>query len=292
VTLTLVQRTRTLPGRTTWRSLGVLDYLGVVIVTVVVLAAVIGPLVAPDVNQSNILASLEPPSAAHWLGTDEQGRDVLWRIVVGTRTTVGAAAGVVAGYSLLGVIVATVAVVTPRWAGDLVMRGADVVLAFPSLIFALLVAALFGSSVETAMFALIATGWALTARLLAGIMREKLQEPFVEGARTLGASKTRLMLRHVLPNSLPALRVKWAGDLGVTILLIGGLSFVGAGAQPPSAEWGAMVIAAQSEMQSGWWAALFPGLAIAITSMGFALFGDLLERIDSAAANSSLGGFL
>ena len=292
MTLTLVQRTRTLPGRTTWRALGVLDYLGIVVVTVVVLAAVIGPLVAPNVNQSNILASLEPPSAAHWLGTDEQGRDVAWRIVVGTRTTLGAAAGVVAGYSLLGVIVATIAVITPRWAGDLVMRGADVVLAFPSLIFALLVAALFGSSVETAMIALIATGWALTARLLAGIMREKLQEPFVEGARTLGASKTRLMLRHVLPNSLPALRVKWAGDLGVTILLIGGLSFVGAGAQPPSAEWGAMVIAAQSEMQTGWWAALFPGLAIAITSMGFALFGDLLERIDSGAANSSLGGFL
>jgi peptide/nickel transport system permease protein len=282
VTLTLVQRTRTLPGRTTWRALGVLDYL----------AAVIGPLVAPDVYQSNILASLEPPSAAHWLGTDEQGRDVLWRIIVGTRTTLGAAAVVVAGYSLLGVIVATIAVITPRSAGDLVMRGADVVLAFPSLIFALLVAALFGSSVETAMIALIATGWALTARLLAGIMREKLQEPFVEGARTLGASKTRLMLRHVVPNSLPALRVKWAGDLGVTILLIGGLSFVGAGAQPPSAEWGAMVIAAQSEMQTGWWAALFPGLAIAITSMGFALFGDLLERLDSGAASSSLGGFL
>jgi peptide/nickel transport system permease protein len=292
VTLTLVQRTRTLPGRTTWRAFGVLDYLSIVIVTVVVIAALIGPLVAPDVDQSNILASLEPPSAAHWLGTDEQGRDVAWRIVVGARTTLGAAAVVVAGYSLLGVIVATFAVITPSWAGDLAMRGADVVLAFPSLIFALLLAALFGSSVETAIIALIATGWALTARLLAGIMREKLQEPFVEGARTLGASKTRLMLRHVLPNSLPALRVKWAGDLGVTILLIGGLSFVGAGAQPPSAEWGAMVIAAQSEMQTGWWAALFPGLAIALTSLGFALFGDLLERLDSGAANSSLGGFL
>lgn len=259
------------------RSGFLLDVLGLTIVGVVVLVVAFGPLLAPDVNTSHILESREGPGAGHWLGTDDQGRDVLWRIIVGARTTVLAAVAIVALYSVIGIVIATVAVTAPRWIGDIIMRFVDVMQAFPSLIFALLIAALMGPSLTSAIVALGATGWVITARLLAGIMRETYQEPYIEAARVLGVSGPRILIRHVLPNALPTLWVKWAGDLGTTIILIGSMSFIGAGAQPPSAEWGAMVIAAKGYVATGWWASLFPGLAIAITSMGFALVGDLVH---------------
>jgi peptide/nickel transport system permease protein len=114
-------------------------------------------------------------------------------------------------------------------------------------------------------------------------MRETMSLPFVEGARTLGVSNQRMMVRHVLPNSLPALWVKWAGDIGNTVLVIGGLSFIGAGAQPPSAEWGAMVAGAKGFVSTAWWVALFPGLAIALTTAAFGLLGDMFHvRSDPA----------
>jgi peptide/nickel transport system permease protein len=260
------------------RSGALLDLIGVVIVTCAILAVAVGPLIAPDVMGSHIADARLAPSAEHWFGTDDQGRDVFWRVVVGARTTLLAAAVVVVLYSTIGVLVATVAVLAPRWVGDVVMRAVDVMQAFPSLILALLVAALMGPSLTSSIVALGATGWVITARLLAGIMRETLHEPYVEAARTLGVSTPMLMVRHVLPNALPALWVKWAGDFGVTILLIGSMSFIGAGAQPPSAEWGAMVIAAKGSVTTQWWSALFPGLAIALTSMGFALLGDAIHH--------------
>ena len=253
-----------------------LDVLGLTIVGVVLLVVIFGPLLAPDVTTSHILESREGPGGSHWLGTDDQGRDVLWRIIVGARTTVLAAVAIVALYSVIGIVIATVAVTAPRWIGDIIMRLVDVMQAFPSLIFALLIAALMGPSLTSAIVALGATGWVVTARLLAGIMRETYQEPYIEAARVLGVSGPRILVRHVLPNALPTLWVKWAGDLGTTIILIGSMSFIGAGAQPPSAEWGAMVIAAKGYVATGWWASLFPGLAIAVTSMGVALVGDLV----------------
>ncbi|WES63106.1 ABC transporter permease [Microbacter sp. GSS18] len=255
-----------------------LDALGAVIVIVAVLAAIIGPLIAPDVYTSHIMDARLPPSAEHWFGTDDQGRDIFWRVLVGARTTLFAAGAIVVLYSIIGVMVAVGAVLSPKWLGDLIMRGVDVMQAFPALIFALLIAALMGPSLWSSIVALAATGWVITARLLAGIMRETMHEPYVEAARTLGVHTPALMTRHVLPNALPALWVKWAGDMGMTILLIGAMSFIGAGAQPPSAEWGAMVLSAKSYITTAWWAAFFPGLAIAVTSMGFALVGDAFHH--------------
>jgi peptide/nickel transport system permease protein len=255
-----------------------LDGLGVAIVAVALAVALIGPLIAPDVMQSHIQDARLPPSAEHWFGTDDQGRDVFWRVIVGARTTLFAALIIVTVYSLIGIAIAMAAVLSPRWLGELVLRGVDVMQAFPSLIFALLIAALLGPSLGSSIIALALTGWVITARLLAGILRETLNEPYVEAARTLGVGTTAIMRRHVLPNALPALWVKWAGDTGTTILLIGAMSFIGAGAQPPSAEWGAMVLAAKGYVTQAWWAAFFPGLAIAVVSMGFALLGDAFHH--------------
>jgi peptide/nickel transport system permease protein len=260
-----------------------LDIATIVVVAIIVLTAAIGPLFAPNVYTSHVLSSLEAPSAAHWFGTDQQGRDVLWRLVVGARDSLTAALIIVFGYSVVGVVIATLATMGPRWVSEILTRFIDLGLAFPALVFALGVAAALGPSLPTACVALIVTGWPMTARLLQGIIKEVLAMPYVEAARSLGVSRGRLAIRHILPNAMPALWVKWAGDIGNTVLTLGALSFIGAGAQPPSAEWGAMVAAAQASVSNAWWTAFFPGLAIAITTAAFGLLGDMIHvRLDPA----------
>ena len=261
-----------------------IDSITIVVVVIIVAMAAFGSFIAPDVFRSQIQDSLLPPSTAHWFGTDEQGRDVFWRIVVGARETLTAAVVVVVGYSLVGVVIATAATLGPKWIRELVSRFIDLGLAFPALVFSLGVAAALGPSLVTACVAMIVTGWPGTARLLQGIMRETIAQPFVESARVLGVSPFRLAARHVLPNALPALYVKWAGDIGNTVLVLGALSFIGAGAQPPSAEWGAMVSSARGLVSTAWWAAFFPGIAIAVTTAAFGLLGDFISlRIDPTA---------
>ncbi|HVV13667.1 ABC transporter permease [Amycolatopsis sp.] len=271
-------------------SSSVLDAVTLGLVALIVLVALVGPLFAPDVYASHITEAAQGPGAAHWFGTDDQGRDVAWRIVVGCRDTLLSAMLVVAGYAVVGTLVAVVATLGPRWVREILMRLTDVVLAFPGMIFALAVAAALGSGLRSVIVALVLTGWPMTARLLRGVMAETMTLPFVEGARTLGVSRTRLMLRHVLPNSMPVVWVKWAGDIGNTVLVIGALSFIGAGAQPPSAEWGAMVNGAKGFVSTSWWMALFPGLAIAVTTAAFGLLGDLLHvRSDPALRRRAEG---
>jgi peptide/nickel transport system permease protein len=287
-----VLRRASKPVRLSWglrrRQSSLLDKVTVTLVTAIVLTAVIGPFIAPDPYIAHIDEAFRAPGTAHWLGTDEHGRDVFWRIVVGCRVTLGVAITVVIGYATTGTIVATVASVGPRWLGDVLMRITDAVLAFPSLLFALAVTAAIGAGLRSVMVVLILTGWPMSARLLRGLMRETMEMPFVAGARTLGVSRTRLMVHHVLPHALPTLWVKWAGDIGNTVITIGGLSFVGAGAQPPSPEWGAMVASAQGFVSTYWWIALFPGLAIAVTTASFGLLGDMLQVHSDPAVRQRL----
>ncbi|MBT8161801.1 MULTISPECIES: ABC transporter permease [Arthrobacter] len=250
-----------------------------IMVALLVILAIVGPLIAPfdAVYRSNILDSLQAPSAAHWLGTDGQGRDVFWRIIAGAQSSLLSSVLIVTGFSVLGILVATIATLGGKRADEIVMRIVDAALAFPPIIFALGVAAALGPSLSSAVIAMILTGWPVTARLLRGVMKETMSQPFIENARVLGVSRTRLMLHHVLPNSLDVLVVKWAGDIGNTILILGGLSFVGVGAQPPSAEWGAMVTGAKNVIATAPWAALAPGFAIALTALAFGLLGDILQ---------------
>lgn len=245
---------------------------------VIILAAVFGPIVAPSsVTTSDIIHAFAPPSSAHWFGTDEQGRDVFWRMVAGARTSVLSSFVVVAGFSVIGVLIAVAATVGGRLADSVVMRIIDGALALPPIVFALALAAVLGYGLHSSIIALIATGWPLTARLLRGVMRETMNSAFVEGAWILGVSRWKIMARHVLPNSLDVLIITWAADVGYTILALSSLSFIGVGAQPPSSEWGAMVNDAAGFIDREWWATFFPGLAIALTVTCFALFGDLLQ---------------
>ncbi|MGE3912294.1 MAG: ABC transporter permease [Chloroflexota bacterium] len=255
-----------------------LEFVVTTLLCLIVGAALIGPFIAPaSIYDSDIMKSLEPPSAKYWLGTDDQGRDVFWRIVAGSRESLLSAMLIVAGYSSVGVLVATIAAVGGRWVDEALMRITDTVLALPSMLVALGFAAALGPSLRSAIIAMILVGWPATARLLRGIMRETMAMPYVDSARVLGVSRFRLMVHHVLPNSLDVLIVKWAADIGFTILVLGGLSFIGVGAQPPSAEWGAMVTQAKAYITSAWWAALFPGFAIALTATVFGLFGEILQ---------------
>jgi peptide/nickel transport system permease protein len=248
------------------------------VVAALVLLAAVGPFLAPgSIYTSNMLETLMPPSAGHWLGTDDQGRDIFWRLVAGSQLSLFATVLVVFLYSLIGIAVATIATVGPRWLDELLMRITDIGLSLPGLVVALGIATVLGPSLQSGIIALALTGWPMTARILRTTMRQTMEQPFVEGARILGVSRTRLMLKHVLPNSIDVLIVKWAGDISFTMLILAGLSFIGVGAQPPSPEWGAMISGARGYMSIAWWAVAAPGAAIVINAVAFALLADILQ---------------
>jgi peptide/nickel transport system permease protein len=257
-----------------------LDRVVIAVVVLAVLVAVFGPLVAPSsqTTTSNILDAMRAPSAQHWLGTDDQGRDIAWRIVAGARESLLSALLVVAGYSVIGAAVATIAAFGGKVVDEVLMRLTDAVMAIPTIIFALGFTAALGVGLKSAIIALIITAWPVTARMLRGEIRQTLAMPYVAGARVLGMSRRRLLFKHILPNSLDALIVKWGGDVGSTVLVITSLSFIGAGPQPPSPEWGAMVSEGANYITSAWWMALFPGIAIAIVAVAFALLADVIQE--------------
>jgi peptide/nickel transport system permease protein len=257
-----------------------LDRIVLAVVVLALLVAVFGPLLAPSAQTttSDILDASQAPSAGHWLGTDDQGRDIAWRIVAGARESLLSALLVVAGYSIIGAAVATVAALGGKVVDEILMRLTDAVMAIPTIIFALGFTAALGVGLKSAIIALIITAWPVTARMLRGEIRQTLAMPYIAGARVLGMSRKRLLLKHILPNSLDALIVKWGADVGSTVLVITSLSFIGAGPQPPSPEWGAMVSEGASYITNGWWMALFPGLAIAIVAVAFALLADIIQE--------------
>jgi peptide/nickel transport system permease protein len=268
-----VSGVRARAARTPW-----LNRIVIALAAVMVITAIVGPFIAPgDVNTSNIRESFLPPSGEHWMGTDEQGRDVFWRVIVGARASIGSSALVVLGFSVIGVVVALLAVLGGRLVDGILMRTVDGILALPPIVFALALAAVLGYGLGPAIVALILTSWPVTARLLRGTMRETMQSTFVKGAWVLGVPRWKIMLRHVLPNSMDVLIVMWAAELGFTILSLSSLSFIGVGAQPPSPEWGAMVNDAAGYMSRAWWAGFFPGLAIAVAVTCFGLIGDMLQ---------------
>lgn len=254
------------------------ERIALVVVAVMILLAVIGPWIAPfDPNLVDLSQALQPPSAVHWLGTDVNGRDVLSRILVGARVTLSATGIVLAITLVIGVVVGTLAALGGRVLDEILMRITDIGLALPSLILALGFAVALGPGLESAVVAIAATWWPGYARLVRSVVRETRHADFVESATALGVSRWRLVTKHVLPNSLDSMYVQVTLDVAAVMLVISGLSFIGVGAQVPSAEWGAMIAAASDNVVNGWWALLFPGLAIAVTAIAFNLAGDWLR---------------
>jgi peptide/nickel transport system permease protein len=255
-----------------------LNVVAIAIVAVFALAAVFAPLLAPADPLAQALGSrLEPPSAEHWLGTDQLGRDILSRLLYGSRISLLIGLVVVLSAGVFGTFVGTIA----GYAGGLVdeglMRFTEIFLAFPPLILAMAIAGALGPSLTNAIIAVAVVSWAVYARLARGQLISLRRREFVEAAHSIGASRTRILLRHLLPNAVAPLLIQASFDMGSAIIAAAGLSFIGFGAQPPTPEWGVMISEGRNFISTEPWLALFPGLAILFAVGALNLLGDGLR---------------
>jgi ABC-type dipeptide/oligopeptide/nickel transport system permease subunit len=255
-------------------------WIGVVVVVLMVLAALLAPVVARhDPTAIDLAGQLRPPSAEHWLGTDVQGRDVWARLVHGARISL--AVGIVSqGIALvLGVTLGLIAGFYGRWVDDVVMRLADVTLAFPTLLLLIAMVAALEPSIGVVFATIGLVGWAGMARLVRGQVLVVRGLEYVHAVRALGARDWRILLRHVLPNVVAPVVI--AATLGIAgaIMAEAALSFLGLGVQPPTPSWGAMIADARdlSQLRNAPWTSVFPGLAIGAAVLGFNLLGDALR---------------
>jgi peptide/nickel transport system permease protein len=252
--------------------------VGIVIVASVVLVGLVGYRMAPyKHDEINIEKRFLPPSSPHWFGTDVLGRDILSRMLVGTRIslTVGAIVLVIA--LAVGGTLGGFAGYFGGFVDGVVMRVTEVFLAFPGLVLAMAVNAALGPSLFGAMVAISFVWWPGYARLVRGQVLALKQTAFVEAARALGNGDSRIIWKHILPHCLSPIIVKLTLDVGLVILTTAKLSFIGLGAQPPTPEWGAMVNEGRAFIIDQWWWSTFPGLAIMATVVGFNLLGDGLR---------------
>ncbi|MEU0570563.1 ABC transporter permease [Nonomuraea sp. NPDC005983] len=253
--------------------------VGAVLIVLVVLATVLAPWLAPyPLDELRPADGLLPPSAAHWFGTDNVGRDVLTRVLYGGRTSLFIAVAVLAGSALVGVTLGVVAGYAGGWARDVIMRVTDVFLAFPALLLSLALAVVLQPSVTTVIVAIAVTWWPWYTRLSASVAASIATRAYVDAARCLGAPAPLIILRHVLPNSLTPVLVQLSLDAGGVILTAAALSYLGLGAQEPTAEWGLMVEQGQSLFTTNWWVVTFPGLAILVTAFAFNVLGEGLRN--------------
>jgi len=257
-----------------------LTALGVTVVLAVVALAVLAPLVAPqDPLAQNLPARLQPPSAGHWLGTDELGRDMWSRIAYGARPTLLIVALVAVIVGPLGLAVGIVAGFTGGLLDRVLMRLTDMFMAFPQLVLALALAAALGAGLANAVIAIAVTSWPPYARLARSETLALRNSDFIAAIRIQGASRLRMLLRHVLPLCLPSMLVRLSLDMAGIILIAAGLGFLGLGTQPPTPEWGAMVASGRDMIVDQWWVSTLPGVAIFVTSLGLNLIGDGLRDL-------------
>ena len=221
---------------------------------------------------------LSPPSAANWFGTDGVGVDIYSRVVHGARTTLATIVIVLGIAILVGVSLGSVSGYLGGWIDGLLMRVADVFLAFPPLILALATNAVLGRGLQQTMFAVAFLWWPAYARLVRSQVLAVRKLEFVESARAIGATELRILSRHVLPNVIDPVIVRASLDAGFVALTAASLSFLGLGAQPPTPEWGRMVADGQKFLLDQWWVAAFPGLALFVLVIGFNLIGEALSN--------------
>ncbi len=232
-----------------------------------------------DPIKTSIRELYQPPGAEHFFGTDELGRDVYSRVVHGARISLASASLIIGIACALGVALGAIA---GYWGGAsdrLIMTLVDLVLAFPGLILALAVSAALGPGLRSAIIAAAAVWWPVYARLLRGITLQLAEMEFVTAARALGASTPRIVLRHILPNAIYAIVVRVSIDLGLAVLLLASLSFIGLGASAPTPEWGAMVAWGRLYFLTEWWIGGFPALAITLVVVAITMLGDGLNDL-------------
>ena len=265
----------------TWRrfSSNWLAVAGLAVIIALVLVAIFADLIAPYSPVIGDLkgARLLPPTATHWFGTDDLGRDIFSRIVYGSRLTLFVVVLVAVIAAPIGLLVGTVAGYAGGWIDAVLMRITDIFLAFPKLILALAFVAALGPGIENAVIAIAITSWPPYARIARAETLTVRNSDYIAAVQLMGASPFRIVLRHIMPLCLSSLIVRVTLDMAGIILTAAGLGFLGLGAQPPLPEWGAMIASGRRFILDQWWVAGMPGLAILVVSLGFNLLGDGLR---------------
>jgi peptide/nickel transport system permease protein len=254
---------------------------GLVIVTVLLVVAALAPWIAPhDPFAQDLSRRLLPPGTpGNWLGTDDFGRDILSRIIYGSRITLYIIALVAVTAPVLGLMVGTVAGYFGGWVDAVLMRITDIFLAFPRLILALALVAVLGPGIENAVLAIALTAWPPYARVARAETLTVRNSDYIAAVRLQGAGAARIISGHVVPMCLPSVIIRVTLDMAGVILIAAGLGFLGLGVQPPLPEWGLMISSGRKFLFEQWWVATMPGLAIFVVSLGFNLLGDGLRDV-------------
>jgi peptide/nickel transport system permease protein len=248
--------------------------LGALVIVAWIAIAVFAPLLSPYLPVTvDVTARLRPPSSLHWLGTDVLGRDVFTRLIYGARISLTTGIVVVLVGAILGTLIGGIAAYARGRAEELIMRLTDLVLCFPPIILAMAIAAALGIGTTNTIIAMLVVWWPKFARLARSLVLVQRSQEYVEAAVVLGLSPARILMRHVMPNSIGPLIVLVTLDVGNAIITFAGLSFLGLGVIPPTPEWGSMVSEGR-ELIEQWWVAAFPGVAILTVVLGFNFLGD------------------
>ncbi|TPJ44733.1 ABC transporter permease [Mesorhizobium sp. B2-5-13] len=273
-----------------WRrfSANRLAFVGLLIIIALLLVAALAGVLAPysptfgDLKNARLLA----PSAQHWFGTDDLGRDILSRILYGSRWTLYVVILVAIIAAPIGLLVGTVAGYAGGWTDAILMRITDIFLAFPKLILALAFVAALGPGIENAVLAIAITSWPPYARIARAETLTVRNSDYIKAVQLMGASPFRIVLRHIMPLCISSLIIRVTLDMAGIILTAAGLGFLGLGAQPPLPEWGTMIASGRRFVLDQWWVAGAPGFAILIVSLGFNLLGDgLRDALDPRSSD-------
>jgi len=255
--------------------------IGLVLVSIFLLMALLSPFLIPEelTTQINVRARLQPPSLDHLMGTDQLGRELVWRVLLGASTSLFIAITSVGLSILIGLPLGIISGYFGGWMDNILMRVVDTFLSFPVLLLALTIAAVLGPNLQNTILAIGIAFTPYLARIVRGEVLRVSALPFIEAARSQGATDARIIRLHVLPNILPPVIVQATISVAFAILAEAGLSFLGLGTQPPTPSWGLMIQASRDYLDNAPWTALVPGFAIALTVLGLNMLGDVMRDV-------------
>ncbi|MGV3650060.1 MAG: ABC transporter permease [Devosia sp.] len=253
-----------------------LGLIGAGMLLIIVIAAVLAPWIVPHPPNAQSFMRLQPPNPTNWFGTDQLGRDIFSRVVHGARVSLPYALQLVVLSALIGTVLGAIAGYFGGWIDGVIMRAADLVMAFPDIILAMAVVAALGPNLFNAVLAVVIVSWPIYARVVRSMILTLRDEPYVQSSRLLGASSGRTLWKDIRPNVAGPVVVLGALEYGHAVLILSGLSFLGLGAQPPTAEWGSMVSEGAKYFDK-WWMSVFPGLAILLVVLAANFLGDTLR---------------
>ncbi|MNC24904.1 Glutathione transport system permease protein GsiD [compost metagenome] len=270
------------PWRDAWKSFrkNKTAMLGLCIIVFFVLIALLAPLIAPyGFKEQELVNRLKAPSAGHWFGTDDLGRDMFTRIIYGARISLWVGFFAVIGSIIAGTFLGILAGFYGKWIDMLISRLFDILLAFPSILLAIAIVAILGPSLQNALYAIAIVNIPTYGRLVRAKVLSLKSEEYITAARAIGMTNTRILLTHILPNSLTPIIVQGTLGIATAIIEAAALGFLGLGAQPPDPEWGKMLSDSRQFIQKAPWTVVFPGLSIMLTVLGFNLVGDGLRDV-------------